>query len=64
MIVTTFTAGQQATLPIWMLSELVRPRQRPVTNVVAVFVIAVTLLPILLAYHLTRGTDTVAGSGR
>ena len=54
VIVTTFTAGQQSTLPIWMLSELVRPRQRPVTNVVAVFVIAVTLLPILAAYYLTR----------
>src|SRR5215216_3974296 len=36
VIVTTFTAGQQSTLPIWMLEELVRPRQRPVTNVVAV----------------------------
>ncbi len=35
VIVTTFTAGQQQTLPIWMLEELVRPRQRPVTNVVA-----------------------------
>ncbi|MCX8508345.1 MAG: ABC transporter permease, partial [Rhodobacteraceae bacterium] len=35
VIVTTFTAGQQKTLPIWMLDELVRPRQRPVTNVVA-----------------------------
>ena len=34
VIVTTFTAGQQSTLPIWMLQELVRPRQRPVTNVV------------------------------
>ena len=43
MIVTTFTAGQQSTLPIWMLTELVRPRQRPVTNVVAVFVIAVII---------------------
>ncbi len=28
VIVTTFPAGQQTTLPIWMLSELVRPRQR------------------------------------
>ncbi len=64
VIVTTFTAGQQTTLPIWMLSELVRPRQRPVTNVVAVFVIAVTLVPILLAYYLTRGTEHVAGGGR
>src|SRR3954470_18067813 len=38
VIVTTFTAGQQTTLPIWMPAELVRPRQRPVTNVVAVLV--------------------------
>jgi putative spermidine/putrescine transport system permease protein len=64
VIVTTFTAGQQTTLPIWMLSELVRPRQRPVTNVVAVFVIVATFLPILAAYYLTEGKDTVAGSGK
>ena len=64
VIVTTFTAGQQTTLPIWMLSELIRPRQRPVTNVVAVFVIAVTFLPILAAYYLTRGTEVVGGQGK
>lgn len=64
VIVTTFTAGQQQTLPIWMLSELVRPRQRPVTNVVAVLVIAVTLVPILLAYYLTREGEATAGSGK
>ena len=64
VIVTTFTAGQQTTLPIWMLSELVRPRQRPVTNVVAVFVIVVTFLPILLAYYWTRDGGTVAGQGK
>lgn len=64
VIVTTFTAGQQQTLPIWMLEELVRPRQRPVTNVVALFVVLVTFLPILGAYYLTRGTDTVAGQGK
>ncbi|MGQ0656584.1 MAG: ABC transporter permease [Chromatiales bacterium] len=64
VIVTTFTAGQNATLPIWMLEELVRPRQRPVTNVVAVFVIAVTFVPILLAFYLTRGTESVAGAGK
>jgi len=61
VIVTTFTAGQQQTLPIWMLEELVRPRQRPVTNVVAMVVVLVTILPILGAYYLTRGTETVAG---
>lgn len=64
VIVTTFTAGQQTTLPIWMLSELVRPRQRPVTNVVAVFVIAATFVPILLAFYLTRGAHDAAGGGK
>ncbi len=64
VIVTTFTAGQQSTLPIWMLSELVRPRQRPVTNVVAIFVIVVTFIPILLAFYLTRDTHEVAGAGK
>ncbi|WP_238369577.1 ABC transporter permease [Heliomarina baculiformis] len=64
VIVTTFTAGQQQTLPIWMLEELVRPRERPVTNVVAMVVVLVTMLPILGAYYLTRGTDQVAGQGK
>jgi len=64
VIVTTFTAGQQSTLPIWMLSELVRPRQRPITNVVAVFVIAVTFVPILMAYYLTRPGENTEGGGK
>jgi putative spermidine/putrescine transport system permease protein len=57
VIVTTFTAGQQTTLPIWMLQELIRPRQRPVTNVVAVFIIALTFIPIIVAYRLTRSDE-------
>ncbi len=64
VIVTTFTAGQQKTLPIWILSELLRPHQRPVTNVVAVFVMAVTFLPILGAYYLTRDTHDASGTGK
>jgi putative spermidine/putrescine transport system permease protein len=64
VIVTTFTAGQQATLPIWMLEELIRPRQRPVTNVVAMVVFAATFLPILAAYYLTRNGSETAGSGK
>ena len=64
VIVTTFTAGQQATLPIWMLEELVRPRQRPVTNVVAMVVVLVTLLPILGAYYLTRERPSDAAATR
>ena len=64
VIVTTFTAGQQETLPIWMLGQLLRPRERPLTNVAAVFVIAVTFIPILVAYYLTRDTHDAAGSGK
>ena len=62
VIVTTFTAGQQTTLPIWMLEELVRPRQRPVTNVVAMAVVLVTVIPILAAYYLTRDGESTAGA--
>ena len=64
VIVTTFTAGQQSTLPIWMLEELVRPRQRPVTNVVAMVVFIATFFPILGAYYLTRGGGDTAGGGK
>ena len=62
IIVTLFTAGHQQTLPIWFYSELFRPRERPITNVVAVLVMFVTLVPILLAYYLTR-PDEQSGNG-
>ena len=62
IIVTLFTAGHERTLPIWFYSELFRPRERPVTNVVAVVVILVTLVPILLAYYLTRPDEQSQGS--
>src|ERR671932_413471 len=39
VIVTTFTAGDQATLPIWILTNLSRPNQLPIVNVVAVLVV-------------------------
>lgn len=64
VIVTTFTAGPQQTLPIWMYGELFKPRQRPVTNVVALIVMAVTFVPILLAQRLTLGTDDPSGAGK
>ena len=55
IIVTLFTAGHERTLPIWFFNELFRPRERPITNVVAVVVMVVTFIPILLAYRLHRG---------
>ena len=64
IIVTTFTAGPERTLPIWLLNQLGKPRDTPITNVVAMMVMLVTMLPILGAYALTRDTDTVAGSGK
>ena len=57
VIVTTFTAGQQTTLPIWIYGELRHPTIRPITNVVAIFVIAVTFVPILFAYYFTRESE-------
>ena len=59
VIVTTFTAGQQSTLPIWIFSQLTRPRDRPVTNVVAMFVILITFLPIFFAQKISaEASDT------
>jgi putative spermidine/putrescine transport system permease protein len=54
IVVTTFTAGNQQTLPIWIFERLFRPRQRPVTNVAAILVIVVTFVPVLIAQLLTR----------
>ncbi len=45
IIVTTFTAGHERTLPLWLLNQLRRPRDVPVTNVVALLVMLVTTLP-------------------
>lgn len=64
IIVTTFTAGSERTLPIWLLNQLSKPRDTPITNVVALMVMLATMLPILGAYYLTRDTDSVAGAGK
>ena len=53
VIVTSFTAGQQQTLPIWLFSQMLRPRNRPITNVTAMLVVLITALPILLAQRLS-----------
>lgn len=58
IIVTTFTAGQQQTLPIWIYNQLNRPRDRPVTNVAAMIVILVTFIPIIVAHRYTTGASS------
>ncbi len=63
VIVTTFTAGQQTTLPIWIFSQLSRPRDRPVTNVAALFVMLITFLPIFFAQRISASSaDTEANA--
>lgn len=64
LIVTTFTAGHEKTLPLWLLNQLGRPREVPVTNVVALGVMLTTALPLLAAWRLTRDTESVEGSHR
>jgi putative spermidine/putrescine transport system permease protein len=53
VIVTTFTAGQQQTLPIWILANLSRPNQLPIVNVVGVLLILMSAVPVYLAHRLT-----------
>jgi putative spermidine/putrescine transport system permease protein len=57
IVVTTFTAGPGTpTLPIWIFNNLFRPNQAPVVNVVAVILVAVSILPVWLAQRLS-GTE-------
>jgi putative spermidine/putrescine transport system permease protein len=55
VIVTTFTAGAQSTLPIWIFGQIRHGVLLPEVNVVVSFVILVTVIPVLLAARLTGG---------
>jgi putative spermidine/putrescine transport system permease protein len=59
VIVTTFTAGAQETLPIWILDNLRQGQDLPVVNVVAFFVIVITVIPVALAQRATRDTGVI-----
>jgi putative spermidine/putrescine transport system permease protein len=69
IVVTTFTAGAQNTLPIWIFGNIRLGQQLPQVNVVVLFVILVSLIPVALAQRLTRDTGvlrsaaTVTGAG-
>ena len=49
IIVTTFTAGFNETLPIWIFANLSRPNQLPIVNAVALGVIIASAVPVYLA---------------
>ena len=55
VIVTTFTAGAQSTLPIWIFGQIRHGVLLPEVNVVVSFVILITLIPVLIAARLTGG---------
>jgi putative spermidine/putrescine transport system permease protein len=63
IIVTTFTAGQEETLPIWIFANLSRPRQLPIVNVVAVLAIMLSLIPVWIAQRITAD-PVAAGAAR
>ncbi len=53
IIVTTFTAGTDETLPIWIFSNFRLPNQRPVVNVVAMVMIVLSAVPVYLSARLS-----------
>src|SRR6202035_6016898 len=52
VIVTVFTAGAQNTLPLWIFGAIRLGQQLPEVNVVVTFVIALTIIPVVLAQKL------------
>ncbi len=54
VIVTTFTAGAQNTLPLWIFGKIRLGQQLPEVNAVVLLVVAVTIIPVALAQRLTR----------
>ena len=60
IIVTTFTAGAQQTLPIWIFTNLSRPNQLPIVNVVAVLVVLLSAIPVYVAQRLTTEAAVAA----
>jgi putative spermidine/putrescine transport system permease protein len=67
VIVTTFTAGAQNTLPLWIFGAIKYGQQLPEVNVVVTFVLLLTIVPVAIAVRLTGAggvTRASAGAGR
>jgi putative spermidine/putrescine transport system permease protein len=62
VIVTTFTAGAQNTLPLWIFGAIRLGQQLPEVNVVVVAVLLLTVIPVAIAARLTGGGGAVRGS--
>src|SRR5499433_1556901 len=67
VIVTTFTAGAQNTLPLWIFGAIRLGQQLPEVNVVVTVVLLLTVIPVAIAVRLTGGggmTRASAGGTR
>ena len=54
IVVTTFTSGPGfQTLPLWIFSNMFRPNNLPLVNVVATAVVLLSIIPVWLAQRLT-----------
>ncbi len=56
VIVTIFTSGAQQTLPIWIFTNFARPSELPIVNVVALFVIVASIIPVWIAQRVAGGS--------
>ncbi len=52
VIVTTFTAGAQNTLPLWIFGAIRLGQRLPEVNVVVLFVLLVTIIPVTISARL------------
>jgi putative spermidine/putrescine transport system permease protein len=59
VIVTTFTAGAQNTLPIWIFGNIRIGQQLPEVNVVVFAILIATIIPVTIAQRLTRESGIV-----
>jgi ABC-type spermidine/putrescine transport system, permease component II len=55
IIVTTFTAGGEQTLPIWIFTQIGRGRALPQVNAVALFLLVLSVIPVYFAQRLVEG---------
>ncbi len=63
VIVTTFTAGAQNTLPLWIFGAILRGQQLSEVNAVVVFVLLLTIIPIAYAARISSGEGIFGSSG-
>ena len=61
IIVTTFTIGNEQTLPVWIFANYARPNQLPIVNVVGLMVILLSIIPVYIASRLSQ--DSVGAPG-